>query len=124
MSLWAQNTEPVNIQRYDVAVYGANVMSVQQVRKWCCDFADGRVSVTDEDLSGHPATANTFVSDIDERVRTHSRVSPKQLELACIVSHGIVWALCMNLWARGRQTVTRGPHLHRGLIFSGAPTIY
>jgi len=75
---------------YTVAVYGAYVMSVQQVRKWCRDFADGRVSVTDEDLSGHPATANTFVSDINERVRAHSRVSPKQLELACIVSHGIV----------------------------------
>jgi hypothetical protein len=78
----------------------------------------------DEDLSGHPASTNAFVSNIDERVRAHSRVSLKQLKMACIISQGIVLALSVNVWARGRQTVTRGPHLHRGFIFSGAPTMY
>ena len=73
-----------------MAVYGAYVMSVQQVRKCCCDFADGGVSITDEDLSGHLAMTNTFVSDIDEMLRTHGHVSPKQLELACVVWHGIL----------------------------------
>jgi len=81
------------------------------------------VSVTDEDLSGHPATANTFVSDIDKRVRAHSRVLPKQLKLACIASHGIVWAI-RELLYQGSANVTRGPHLRRGFIFSGAPTMY
>lgn len=87
--LWAQNTGPVNIQRYTVAVCGAYVMSVQHAWKCCCDFADGLVNVTDEALSGRPATAKTFVSDIDEMLLVHSRVSPKQLLLTCVAPHGI-----------------------------------
>ena len=122
--LWAPNTEPVNICRYTVAAYGAYVMSVQQVRKWCCDFANGRVSVTDKDRSGHPATADAFVSDIGGMVRARSRVSSKQFELACSVSHDIGWTSSVNFLARSRQTVARGPHLHRHLIFSCAPTMY
>jgi hypothetical protein len=39
--LWAQNTEPVNIHRQIVPVYGAYVVSFQRVWKWYCGFANG-----------------------------------------------------------------------------------
>jgi hypothetical protein len=37
--------EPMNICRQMVVAYGADVMSVQQLWKWCCDFANGEVSI-------------------------------------------------------------------------------
>lgn len=39
--VWAQNIESMNIQRHAVAVYVVHLMSVQQVQKWCHDFANG-----------------------------------------------------------------------------------
>jgi hypothetical protein len=35
---WAKNVPPVEIHRQLVTVYGANVMTVQHVRKWCKAF--------------------------------------------------------------------------------------
>ena len=46
--LWAKGTAPIEIHREIQAVYGPDVMTVQHVRKWCREFSDGRVSVTDE----------------------------------------------------------------------------
>jgi hypothetical protein len=39
---------PVEIHRELVTVCGANVMTVQYVRKWCREFDSGRVNVMDE----------------------------------------------------------------------------
>jgi len=39
--VWAQNMESMNIQRHTVAVYAVDAISVQQVQKWCHDFANG-----------------------------------------------------------------------------------
>jgi hypothetical protein len=39
---------PVVIHRELVTVYGANVMTVQHVRKWCREFHSGQVNVMDE----------------------------------------------------------------------------
>jgi hypothetical protein len=41
--LWAQNTERLHIHRQIVLVYGAGVVSFQQVWKWLCGFANGGV---------------------------------------------------------------------------------
>jgi hypothetical protein len=39
--LWAKKVLPVEIHRELVTVYGANVMTVQHVRKWCREFDSG-----------------------------------------------------------------------------------
>jgi hypothetical protein len=45
--LW-QKVSPVEIHRKLVTVYGANVMTVQHLRKWCREFNSGRVNMMDE----------------------------------------------------------------------------
>jgi hypothetical protein len=39
--LWAKKVPPVEIHREVVTVYGAKVMTVQRVRKWCREFDSG-----------------------------------------------------------------------------------
>jgi hypothetical protein len=53
--LCAKGTAPIEIHREIQEVYGPNVMTVQHVRKWCREFSGCRVSVTDEQRSGHPS---------------------------------------------------------------------
>jgi hypothetical protein len=46
--LWAKEVPPVEIHRELVTVYGASVMTVQRVHKWCRQFDSGRVNVMGE----------------------------------------------------------------------------
>jgi hypothetical protein len=46
--LWAIKVPPVEIHCELVTVHGANVMTVQHVRKWCREFDNGQVNVMDE----------------------------------------------------------------------------
>jgi hypothetical protein len=50
-----KGTAPIEIHCETPAVYGRNVMTVQHMRKWCRKFSGCRVSVTDEQRSGHPS---------------------------------------------------------------------
>jgi hypothetical protein len=50
-------------------VYGANVMTVQHVCKWCREFESGRVNVMDEHRSGLSSTSADLVQDIDAAVQ-------------------------------------------------------
>jgi hypothetical protein len=50
----------VEIHRELVTVYGANVMTVQHVRKWCREFDSGPVNVMDEQTSGRPSNRQIF----------------------------------------------------------------
>ena len=45
--LCAKGKDAANIHRELVSVYGENVMTVQQVRKWCREFHSGRASISD-----------------------------------------------------------------------------
>jgi hypothetical protein len=51
-----------------VTVYGANVMIVLHVRKWCKDFYSGLVNVMDEQRRGRSSMFADLVQDIDEAV--------------------------------------------------------
>jgi hypothetical protein len=51
-----------------VIVYGANVMTVQHVRRWCREFDIGRVNVMDEQRSDRPSTSTDLVQDVDAAV--------------------------------------------------------
>jgi hypothetical protein len=70
---------PVEINRELVTVYGANVMTVQHVRKWRRDLDSGRLKVMDEQRSGRPSTSADLVQDIDAAVQADRRVSVAQL---------------------------------------------
>jgi hypothetical protein len=80
-SLWAKKVAGLEIYRELVTVYGANVMTVQHVPKWCREFDSGRVNVLDEQGSGRPSTSADLVQDIDAAVQADRRVSIAQLEI-------------------------------------------
>jgi hypothetical protein len=60
-------------------VYGANVMTVEHVRKWCREFDSGRVNAMDEQRSGWPSTSADLVQNIDAAVQADKRVNIAQL---------------------------------------------
>jgi hypothetical protein len=64
----------VELHRELVTVYGANVMTVQHMRKWCREFGSGRVNVMDENGSGQSSTSADLVQNIDAAVQADRRV--------------------------------------------------
>ncbi len=66
----AQNISPIEIHRHLMLVFG-NIMMIQHVRKWCCEFSEGRQDVHDAVRLGHPHastedTVNTIRTLLDE----------------------------------------------------------
>jgi hypothetical protein len=88
---YGQKIPPVEIHRELVAVYGANVMTVQHVRKWCREFDSGRVNVMDEQRGGWPSTSADLVQDIDAAVQADRRVRIAQLEIRFNLSRCTIW---------------------------------
>jgi hypothetical protein len=82
---------PVEIHRELVTVYGANVMTVQHVRKCCREFDSGRVNVMDEQRSGRRSTSADLVQDIDTAVQADRCVSIAQLEIRFSLCRGTIW---------------------------------
>jgi hypothetical protein len=76
-----KNVPSAEIHHEPVTVYGANVMTVQHVHKWCKEFDRSRVNVMDEQRSGRPSTSADLVQDIDAAVQADRRASTAQLEL-------------------------------------------
>jgi uncharacterized protein YgfB (UPF0149 family) len=70
-----------------MAVYDADVVSVQQVREWCHDFVSG-LGVMNEGRSGRPSASDSFVIDIEALVRADRHLWLKLLQLAFRVSRG------------------------------------
>lgn len=50
--LWAKGMQPLKINNELRAVCGTGVMIAQHVRKKCCEFANGRISILDEQKIG------------------------------------------------------------------------
>jgi hypothetical protein len=82
---------PLEIHRELVAVYGANVMTVQYVRKWRGEFESGRVNMMDEQRSGRSSASADLVQDTDAAVQADKRVSIVKLEIRLNLSRGTVW---------------------------------
>jgi hypothetical protein len=57
-----KNTESINIYRQAVTMYHANEMSVQQMRKWYHNFANGWVNIMDKDPSNNLSMSKMFIS--------------------------------------------------------------
>jgi hypothetical protein len=62
-------------------VYGANVMTVQHVRKWHREFDSGRMNVMDEQRSRWLSSSTDLLQDIDAAVQADRSVSIAQLEI-------------------------------------------
>jgi hypothetical protein len=86
-----EKVPPVEIHRELVTMYGANVMTVQHVRKWCREFDSGRVNVMDEQRSGLPSMSADLAQDIDAAMQADRRVSTAQLETRFNLSRGTIW---------------------------------
>jgi hypothetical protein len=82
---------PVEIHRNLVTVYGANVMTVQYVYKWCREFDSGQVNVMDDRRSCRPCTSADLVQDIDAAVPADRRLIIVQLEIRFNLSRGTIW---------------------------------
>jgi hypothetical protein len=95
--LWAKKVPPVEIHCELVTVYGANVMTVHHVRKWCREFDSGRVNVMDEQRSGQPPTCADLVQDTADRC-----VSIAQLKLGLNFLEAPFGTLFMNVSATGK----------------------
>jgi hypothetical protein len=86
-----KNIPPVEIHCELVTVYGANVMTVQHVRKWCREFDSGLVNLMDEQRSGRPSTSADLARDIDTAVQADRHVCIAQLEIRFNLSRGTIW---------------------------------
>jgi hypothetical protein len=86
-----QKVPPVEIHHELVTVYGANVMTVQHVPKWCREFDSGPVNVMGEQRSGRPSTSADLVQDINAAAQADRRAIIDQLEIRFNLSRGTIW---------------------------------
>jgi hypothetical protein len=93
----AKNVPPVEIHREIVTVYGANVMTVQHVCKWCRAFDSGQVNVMDEQRSGRPSTSADLVQDVDAAVQADKRVSVVHWKKVLVFLEAPFGTLFMNV---------------------------
>jgi hypothetical protein len=100
---------PVEIHRELVTVYGADVMTVQHVRKWCRKFDSGRVNVMDEQRGGRPSTSADLVQDIDAAVQADRRVSIAEVEIRFNLFEAPFGTLFMKVSATGKFAPGRFP---------------
>ncbi len=75
--LHAQNISPIEIHRQLMLVFG-NIMTIQHVRKWCCEFSEERWDMHDAVWLSRPRTstedaANTIRALLDEDRRLSIR---------------------------------------------------
>ena len=78
--LWAKKLPTIEIHKELKAVYGPNVMTIQMVRKWCREFDEGRVDVTDKVRSGQPSVSDDIVKQVNDIWREDSQLSITELQ--------------------------------------------
>jgi hypothetical protein len=79
--LRAKKVPPAEIHHELGTVYGANVMTVQHVHKWCREFDSGQVNVMDEQRRGWPSTSVDLVQDTNAAVQADRGMSIAKLEI-------------------------------------------
>jgi hypothetical protein len=89
--LWENKVLPVETHRKLLTVYGANVMTVQHVYKWCREFDTGRVNVMHGPRSGRPSMSAYLVQDTDAAMQADRCVNTAQLEIRFNLSRGTIW---------------------------------
>jgi len=64
-----------------VQVYGDNAMKKTAIYKWVKRFSEGRESVTDEEISGRPATSRTEenIAEVRQIVRENRRLTVRSI---------------------------------------------
>lgn len=89
--LWAKGCNPTDIHKELTTVYSGDILSVQQVRWWCREFASGRTAIEDEQRSGRPSVSLGLVAEIDAVLKKNRRVSLTELEGSFNLSRGTLW---------------------------------
>jgi hypothetical protein len=70
----AKNDCPAEIYRHVCEVYGENAMSDGMVRRWCRMFSEGRLTVHDDDRSGHPSLVTAdLLAQVNEKIHENRR---------------------------------------------------
>lgn len=74
--LLAKGSSAAEIHRELCLVYGPEVMSEKQVRKWYREFRNGRTNIHDERRSGRPSTrTNDIVDQVNQKLRSYRRLT-------------------------------------------------
>jgi transposase len=77
--LSAKGERPAEIHKQIIAVYG-NVMSRQNVTKWCRELSEGRTDVRDEQRSGRSSLiSDDLLRKIEGEIRANRRVKIREL---------------------------------------------
>ena len=66
---------PIGIYHQLTEVYGKSCMDVENIWKWCREFAFGCTEIHDEKPSGRPSTCNETVAKVEETMRKDWQVS-------------------------------------------------
>lgn len=74
--LLAKGSSAAEIHRELCLVYGPEIMSDKQVRKWCREFKNGHTNVHDEQQSGRPSTrTDKIVDQVNQKLRSNRRLT-------------------------------------------------
>ncbi|GFU39841.1 uncharacterized protein TNCV_1950061 [Trichonephila clavipes] len=75
--LHAKGQRPAGIHKAIVSVYG-NIMSRQNVTKWCRHFSEGRTDVHDEQRTGRPSViSDALLQRTEEAIRANRQLRLK-----------------------------------------------
>ena len=76
----AKGERPAEIHKQIVAVYG-HVMNRQNVKKWCCEFSEGRTDVHEEQRSGKPSLiSDDLLQETEGEILANRRVTIRELQ--------------------------------------------
>ncbi|GFV26400.1 uncharacterized protein TNCV_5087131 [Trichonephila clavipes] len=75
----AKGQRPADIHKEIVSVYG-NIMSRQNVTKWCLHFSEGRTDVHDEQRTGWPSViSDALLQRTEEAIHANRRLRLKEM---------------------------------------------
>ncbi|GBO09679.1 hypothetical protein AVEN_154496-1 [Araneus ventricosus] len=82
--LWAKRLNCKDTHRKMVAVYGKHAIS-----KWCGQFENGRVDITDDDRPGRPATSISAENDavVEEVIWKNRLIKLKEISSIGSLAH-------------------------------------
>ena len=93
--LWAEGVQRAQIHLCMCAQYGDKVLSRRIVYEWTEMFENGRMSVTDAERSGHPATAKSMRNEERtlELIRKNRRITAEEVAGRLNVNVGSAYSL-------------------------------
>jgi hypothetical protein len=83
--LYAKRETAAEINGQLVSLYGEDVMSRQNMAKWCCKFEAGKSDVRDKIKSGRPSiVTDDIIQKNDENIRAERCLTIDELRQQCL----------------------------------------